>query len=619
MKRVSIFLLSTIVLCAVAGEGIASAPVQTGGSGSWPFEVDNTGGPDAFGYTWIDSDEPGGPAVDFIDISSYGTEVTGLGDDNFVGPFPIGFNFRYYWYDVNQFWVGSNGWMKFSTSGQLASPFPAIPTATPPNDILCPLASDLLFENPPTQGRAYNWSNNVDSCIIAWVDVPAWNVGGTHTFEVILTAADSNITFQYGLQQGIFNTPTQTVGIENSTGLIGLQVMFNVIPPSDYAVLFEYPDEITYEVHDMAVASVMNEGSFGMFKVTGSDVDIWCKINNAGNQDETDATVTAEVTNNLGQVMWNATENLGAMTAGENREITYSTPFSATVAGTYKVYVEVDLTGDMNSSNDQKGSELGIINIPGEMGYDDGLLDYAWGWIGGNGGLGVRYAPPGYPAEITQVSFYFSGTTNIPHDLKILDDDGVNGAPGSEFYTEAITPATPSTWLYYSIDPPVEITEGYFYLALIQGGESSSFGLDTTSMDPISRQTWEFTGVWAPFRNQLTDEYMIRCTIDAETSAVALVDPTVASFTLLENYPNPFNPTTTIRYNMPTPGMVTLKVFDISGRLVNTLVNGQNPDGLHRITWDGTDLNGNQVSTGIYFYQIDTPHQHQTQKMVLIK
>ncbi len=165
----------------------------------------------------------------------------------------------------------------------------------------------------------------------------------------------------------------------------------------------------------------------------------------------------------------------------------------------------------------------------------------------------------------------------------------------------------------------MEITEGDFYLGLIQNGESSSFAMDTSSADPQSRQTWEFTGVWAPFRYAANYEYMIRCTIGAGSTAVAPIDPMAASYTLLENFPNPFNPTTTIRYNMPTPGMVTLKVFDINGRLVNTLVNGQNPEGLHRITWDGTDVNGNQVSTGIYFYQIDTPHQHQTQKMVLIK
>ncbi len=626
MKRIFYFSLCLMVLAAFANWGIASAPVQTGGSGTWPLEVDDTGGPDAFGYTWIDSDEPGGPAVNFIDISGYGTEVTGLGDDNFVGPYPIGFDFRYYWYNVNQFWVGSNGWMKFSTLGQLAQPMPMMPATSNPNDLLCPLAADLFFEIPPypSGGHAYYWSNNTDSLIVSWHDVPTWDQFephglGSFTFQVILTAADSNIAFQYGLQQGVVSNSSVVVGIENNTGTVGLQVMFGLQPTSDYAVLFEYPDEITYEVHDMAVAAVMNEGSSGIFELTGSDVDIWCKINNAGNQDETDATVTAEVRSSVGVVVWDATENLGAMTAGENREITFATPFAATDAGTYKVYVEVDLTGDMNSSNDHIGSELGIMNIPGEMGYDDGGSEYAWGWAGGNGGMGVRYAPPVYPAEITQVSFYFSGTTFVPHDLKILDDDGVNGAPGSEFYTEAITPSATLAWLYYDIDPPVEITEGYFYLGLIQGGESSSFGLDTTSIDPPSRQTWEFTGVWAPFRNQLTDEYMIRCTIDAETSAVEPIDPTVASFTLLENYPNPFNPTTTIRYNMPTPGMVTLKVFDISGRLVNTLVNGQNPEGLHRITWDGTDVNGNQVSTGIYFYQIDTPHQHQTQKMVLIK
>lgn len=630
MKRMFCFGLCLVVLVAFANWGIASAPVQNGGTGTWPFEVDDTGGPDEFGYTWIDSDEPGGPTVNFIDISGYGTEVTGLGDDNFVGPFPIGFTFRYYWYDVNQFWVGSNGWMKFSTAGQLAQPMPHIPVASQPNDLLCPLAADLFFENPPYQGHAYYWSNNTDSLIVSWHDVPTWVQGmphgdGSFTFQAILTTVDSNITFQYGLQQGYVSNSSFVVGIENNTGTIGLEVVYSSSslpqpqPSSNYAILFEYPDSIAYEVHDMAVADVMNDGSTGMFALTDSDVDIWCRICNAGNQDETGATVTAEVRDNIGTLVWDATENLGAMTAGENREIVFSTPFSPTIAGTYNVTIEVDLTGDMNAANDRLHGELGIVEIPGTMGYDDGIFDYAWGWAGGDGGMGVRFAPPVYPADITQVSFYYSGTTMISHDLKIIDDDGVNGAPGTDLYTEAIAPTSTSVWLYYDIDPPVQITDGCFYLALIQNAESSSFGLDTTNTDPPSRQTWEFTGVWAPFRDQLISEYMIRCTFDAETSAVALVDPIVASYTLLENFPNPFNPTTTIRYNMPNSGKVTLKVFDINGRLVNTLVNGQNPQGMHRIIWDGTDTYGNKMSSGIYFYQIDTPYQHETAKMVLIK
>src|SRR5678816_2886868 len=64
----------------------------------------DTGGPDLFGYTWKDSDEPDGPVYNWIDILSIPTvtQVKLLGDDNSRGPFDLNFNFHYYWYDVNQ-------------------------------------------------------------------------------------------------------------------------------------------------------------------------------------------------------------------------------------------------------------------------------------------------------------------------------------------------------------------------------------------------------------------------------------------------------------------------------------------------------------------------------------
>ncbi|MEO0102427.1 MAG: hypothetical protein ABIK81_01850, partial [candidate division WOR-3 bacterium] len=61
------------------------------------------GGPDAYGYRWIDSDTtaPGAPVYNWIDITGIGDTIRGLADDNVLGPFPIGFDFPYYWYTVN--------------------------------------------------------------------------------------------------------------------------------------------------------------------------------------------------------------------------------------------------------------------------------------------------------------------------------------------------------------------------------------------------------------------------------------------------------------------------------------------------------------------------------------
>ena len=77
-------------------------------------------------------------------------------------------------------------------------------------------------------------------------------------------------------------------------------------------------------------------------------------------------------------------------------------------------------------------------------------------------------------------------------------------------------------------------------------------------------------------------------------------------FKLLQNYPNPFNAGTTIEYQIMAETNVTVRIFDVLGRLVRTLVHEQQPAGYYRIRWDGTDQAGLGVSSGVYLYKIDT-------------
>src|SRR6185295_14251371 len=74
-----------------------------------------SGGPDAYGYTWKDSNDPAGPVYNWIDIIPLpdAQEVKLLADDNNRGPFAINFPFHFYWYDDTMFWVGSNGYISF--------------------------------------------------------------------------------------------------------------------------------------------------------------------------------------------------------------------------------------------------------------------------------------------------------------------------------------------------------------------------------------------------------------------------------------------------------------------------------------------------------------------------
>jgi hypothetical protein len=88
---------------------------------------------------------------------------------------------------------------------------------------------------------------------------------------------------------------------------------------------------------------------------------------------------------------------------------------------------------------------------------------------------------------------------------------------------------------------------------------------------------------------------------------------------LLGNFPNPFNASTVIRFELPQPMPVELTVYNLLGQRVKTLARRTMPAGQIQVTWDGTDQNGSEVGTGIYFYQLVTAGERETKKMVLLK
>lgn len=90
-------------------------------------------------------------------------------------------------------------------------------------------------------------------------------------------------------------------------------------------------------------------------------------------------------------------------------------------------------------------------------------------------------------------------------------------------------------------------------------------------------------------------------------------------FELMQNYPNPFNNSTIIKYSLNQPQNLKLKIFDLLGRNINSIDIGSKPSGEHSVEWDGTDLNKNFVSSGVYFYQLEGDQISQIKKLMLVK
>ena len=90
-------------------------------------------------------------------------------------------------------------------------------------------------------------------------------------------------------------------------------------------------------------------------------------------------------------------------------------------------------------------------------------------------------------------------------------------------------------------------------------------------------------------------------------------------FALAPNAPNPFNPITTIRFELAQTGPASLRVYSAQGRLVRTLVNGRLAAGAYRVRWDGKDDAGHGAATGVYFYELKEGARSLTRRMSLLK
>ena len=100
---------------------------------------------------------------------------------------------------------------------------------------------------------------------------------------------------------------------------------------------------------------------------------------------------------------------------------------------------------------------------------------------------------------------------------------------------------------------------------------------------------------------------------------VSIIDDTLPSNYYLHNtYPNPFNPLTTMRYDIPEDALVNITIYDIMGRIVKKLVSSQQTAGYKSVQWNATNENGAQVSAGLYLYTIEVGEFRQSNKMLLL-
>jgi len=187
------------------------------------------GGPDSFGYKWIDSDAPKGPGFIWNDISASGTEVTNWAvtgssfdckDEGIAGPLHLGFNFKFYGIVKNHIYISTNGILLFDTVSQNIFANSQIPDSSIPNNFIAPFWNDL---DGISQGHVY-YKQSGNMFIVQFTNWHKYIGGGSVTFQIVLSSG-GKIIFYYKDMAATLNGAT--VGIENGDGSSGLQVVYN--------------------------------------------------------------------------------------------------------------------------------------------------------------------------------------------------------------------------------------------------------------------------------------------------------------------------------------------------------------------------------------------------------
>ena len=477
------------------------------------------GGPDAYGYLWKDSNEPDGPVYTWTDISTTGTLVMGLGDDNIVGPFTMETDHPFYWYGRKNIWIGSNGYIAFN-AGNIASPFPNIPFTGGVNDYIAALTADLTFAGEGSLARCYLY-DDLDETIVSYENVPFWTAAapgftGSNTFQIVLNKLDSTITIHYQSQTGLTQNNDLLVGIESVAGSIGLQHSADLYPTGNFAIRFYMPAQTELEITDATIGYNTAPGSGGRFlSRNGSVFGLTTNVLNTGNVDLTDIAVSGEVRNIVGTLQVDDDAVVPFLEATLDEDVAFDVTFNPSTTGTFSFTTSVSgIAGELVTDNNSRVQELVVVDTSQAthaLSYagplDDGV---GLSWDGGNGGVAMHLIPPYHPAYASATTARIISNAGLSgFTMKVYDDDGVGGSAGTLLDSVTVFPEDVVIGdMEIPLNAPLTIPSGGVYVLWYMNGPNVNIGVDASG--PFSLRTYEVLGeTWAEYRARETQDFHI--------------------------------------------------------------------------------------------------------------
>ncbi len=575
------------------------------------------GGPDPFGYRWIDSDEADGPAYQFNDISATGNMVTlsqanslyNVKDEGYAQinlPFPV----KFYGELQDQITVTTNGLISFdgSFNGTTFSN-QAIPVASAPNGVVAAFWDDL---DGRAGGEIYTQQLG-DQFVVQWHNWGHYPQGAENMiFQIVLVRESANIFLVY---EHVVDESSSTFGIENMDGTAGLEIAYN----QTYA-------------HDGLLVKVSKDAE-------------WLS----------------------------ARPSSATIPAGSSLDVSL-TATSGQLTGDFLAELLILSNDPQNMLVRKPRVSMHIDGVP-QMALDPSALDFGELWVGDSDTLAFNVVNSGTD------SLHVFGASYYGVMFELLDEPAFVLAPGSShpmhFAFQPMETGLFTDTLWFNADvanAPALALSG-------SAAHKARFGLDRTEVsESLLENSIDSTAVtiyntglgvlhvsmspqdgsggnadWfsiadssltvAAEDSQQLVIYLHPQTVDNYSGSIQFVtndpDHPTASLTinlgvisglddglafgvpqqyeLHQNYPNPFNPTTTIRYDLKQAGTVSLRVYNMMGQEVRSLVRQHQAAGYHTVDWDGTNNSGNMVSSGIYLYKLEAGPFMKTRKMIFMK
>ena len=235
----------------------------------------------------------------------------------------------------------------------------------------------------------------------------------------------------------------------------------------------------------------------------------------------------------------------------------------------------------------------------------------------------VKITPSTYPAKLEALRFSALWAGDV-YKVKILVDDA--GMPGDSWLLIEPPVTAIAGWNTFQVPDIMTTTPGRDGVVLREG-ESVWIGVKGATPGDypawLAADTDSYSGMatmqvpgggWTSIAGYLRCNPMIRGYFDTDIDTTAVTDVVPAKYELAQNYPNPFNPVTTIRFELKKSGMTAVDVFDVTGRHVRTLLDGNVEAGAYDLRFDASAL-----SSGIYFYRLTSGDFTAIKKMSLVK